>query len=97
MAVEYAHTLGVVHRDLKPANIVTGEFGEVYVLDWGLAFLLEGSVVRRDTTVPVSGGSPGYMAPEQLENHNIGTHTDVFALGVILYQVLCGERPFPTL
>jgi formylglycine-generating enzyme required for sulfatase activity len=97
LAADYAHSRGVVHRDLKPANIVVGEFGEVYVLDWGMAVLLEGADVRSAGATPVSGGSPGYMAPEQIQERTVGPRTDVFAIGIMLYEVLCGQRPFATL
>jgi serine/threonine protein kinase len=93
MAVDFAHSRGVIHRDLKPENVLVGEFGEVYVLDWGVAHLVEGSDVRRATHEEFMAGSPGYMAPEQALGGAIGARTDVFALGVLLYEILSGQRP----
>lgn len=101
-ATDYAHSRGVVHRDLKPANIVLGEFGEVYVIDWGIARVIEeasGSGVEMadiDTiqaSAPASHtvGTPGYIAPEQWRAPNVGTPADVYALGAILFEVLTGE------
>ncbi len=89
-AVEYAHSRGVVHCDLKPANIVLGEFGEVVVVDWGLA-------ARLDEEYPLRGGTPGYAAPEQLDRSNrpIDRAVDVFALGVILYEIVTLTTAFP--
>jgi formylglycine-generating enzyme required for sulfatase activity len=97
LAVDYAHARGVVHRDLKPENIIVGDFGEVYVLDWGIAHVLDGSDIRHDPALLVrisSAGSPGYMAPEQAIGERIEARTDVFALGVMLYEILAGAQPF---
>jgi len=108
-AVAFAHSRGVIHRDLKPMNIMISDFGQVYVLDWGIARLLpsgpgeephvrlspSGSA-RRDTEPEgVLIGTPPYMAPEQLrgEHGALDPRTDVFALGATLYQILTGRPP----
>ena len=79
-AVAFAHAHGVVHRDLKPENVMVGEFGEVLVLDWGIA-RVDGQSERRGTLV----GTPDYMAPEQLRADGVvDARADVFSLGVLL-------------
>ncbi len=123
-AVAYAHSRGVVHRDLKPSNIMTGDFEEVLVLDWGMAKIrrdplrsqqlgdqrlgvewndeeaqtvplddLQG--IREETASQVLVGTPGYMAPEQLDGKPADERSDVFALGVILYELLTLRLPWP--
>ena len=89
-AVEFAHHRLVVHRDLKPANILVDGGGRVRLLDFGIARLLGDA----DGTQTQSLLTPDYAAPEQLEGGVITTATDVFALGVVLYELLTGERPW---
>ena len=97
-AMHYAHNQGIIHRDLKPENVMLGEFGEVYVLDWGIAVSLEEDPSGRlaaaaDEEMPV--GTPAYMAPEMVDGDGklLGVHTDVFLLGAMLYEALTGELP----
>lgn len=93
--VAYAHEQGVCHRDLKPHNIMVGRFGEVHVMDWGLATWLEGEGERAPSS-PRSPFSCYYAAPEQAlgQRDRIGTRSDVYSLGAILYHILTGNPPF---
>jgi hypothetical protein len=106
LAIEFAHSRGVVHRDLKPSNIMLGDFGDVYVLDWGLARVVGESVSEVDVQSngldslarEASGllGTPGYMSPEQLQQAaEAGRPADIYALGAILFEVLAGEPLHP--
>ena len=107
LAISYAHELGVIHRDLKPANIMLGRFGEVYVLDWGLAKVRGASRSLEPTTsqpkieigdsdsgTTAAGsvvGTPQYMAPEQMKGEDIDARADVYALGAMLFELLTLE------
>ena len=112
-AIAYAHAQGVIHRDLKPENLMTGPFGEVYVMDWGLARFVgrdddEPAASAPPTGAPDHGpthpgtqdgavvGTPAFMSPEQAAGrvHDLGPQTDVYALGAILYVLLCGQAPY---
>jgi serine/threonine-protein kinase len=98
-AMAYAHRRGVIHRDLKPSNIMLGEHGEVQVLDWGLSLVTSRGDVTTGTQQQTSAvgqvsGTPSYMAPEQARGEEVDTRADIYALGVILYEILTLRRPF---
>jgi eukaryotic-like serine/threonine-protein kinase len=101
-AVAYAHDSGVLHLDLKPANVMLGEFGEVQVLDWGLAQFIEGEPGEPDRPLSARNkagqvsGTPAYMSPEQARGDwaEIGPCSDVFSLGALLYAILAGRPPY---
>jgi CRP-like cAMP-binding protein/tRNA A-37 threonylcarbamoyl transferase component Bud32 len=96
-AIGFAHSRGVIHRDLKPTNIMLSEFGQVYVLDWGVARRLRPPGTGTGEIDPPGAliGTACYMAPEQVQGlHDaLDARTDVFALGATLYQVLTGKPP----
>ncbi len=104
--IAYAHDIGVIHRDIKPANIIVGKFGEVYVLDWGLAKVMgsaqlaggEGEELsEKDLSLTRSGmhyGTPMYMTPEIARGlSDLDAKSDIFALGILLFEVLT-LKPF---
>jgi serine/threonine protein kinase len=100
--VAFAHAHGVVHRDLKPGNVMLGAFGEVLVMDWGVAKVLAdasgappGSSGDGDTAAGTVLGTPGYMAPEQAagDTRAVDARTDVYALGGLLHFLLAGSPP----
>jgi len=92
-ALDAAHSEGVVHRDLKPQNILIGPGDHVYVSDFGLAKSLESSTSGMTRTGQYLG-TPRYMAPEQVETGPVDNRTDLYALGLILFEALTGESPF---
>jgi serine/threonine protein kinase/DNA-binding LacI/PurR family transcriptional regulator len=91
-ALAYAHSKGVIHRDLKPSNILLDEQGNAYLTDFGLAKMIDS-----DQHMTKSGnivGTPAYMSPEQLRGDPIDYRSDVYSLGIVLYQILTGRQPF---
>jgi eukaryotic-like serine/threonine-protein kinase len=95
-AVAHAHANLIVHRDLKPSNILVRNDGQVKLLDFGIAKLLEGDGMAEATALTREGGAmltPAYAAPEQMTGGTITTATDVYALGVVLYELLSGRHP----
>jgi predicted Ser/Thr protein kinase len=89
-ALDYAHDNGVIHRDIKPANILLTDGGQPKILDFGIARLAAGGLTRPGKFF----GTPNYMSPEQVTGSDVDGRTDQFSLGVILYQLLTGEKPF---
>jgi serine/threonine protein kinase len=89
-ALHYAHAQGVVHRDIKPANILVDENGHAKIADFGIAKLNQTNLTMHGQIL----GSPAYMAPEQLSEGTVDGRSDLFSLGVILYYMLTGHRPF---
>lgn len=90
-ALYYAHQMGVAHCDVKPANVLIDSGGHVFLSDFGIARLVEGAT----TTTLVGAGTPAYMAPEQILGKAITPRTDIYALGILLYEfITTGERPF---
>jgi serine/threonine-protein kinase len=97
-ALREAHGLGVIHRDLKPANVFLLEHGDepdyVKILDFGLVKEFAAEPAEQLTQTGLFMGSPKYMAPEQIRGDKVDARTDIYSLGVIMYEMLCGKVPF---
>lgn len=89
-ALDYAHRRGIIHRDIKPANIMIHDDGAAKITDFGVAKIASQQMTQSGTIM----GTPSYMSPEQVQGGDISGRADQFALGVIAYEILTGERPF---
>ena len=89
-ALHYAHSRGVVHRDIKPSNILLTQDGDVRIVDFGIALVADSDISRLEGMA----GSPAYMSPEQVQGYELDARSDLYSLGAVMYEMLCGQRPF---
>jgi len=89
-ALDYSHGRGVVHRDIKPANMLISASGDLKISDFGIARIERSHLTQAGDVL----GTPYYMAPEQFDGHEADERTDIYAAAVVVYEVLCGRRPF---
>ena len=92
-ALSYAHSHGIIHRDLKPANVLIDSHGNVFLTDFGIAKLLESASPRLTQTDAIMG-TPAYISPEQAQGQTVDPRSDIYSLGIILYEMVTGSVPF---
>ncbi|MFL5590748.1 MAG: serine/threonine-protein kinase, partial [Ktedonobacteraceae bacterium] len=93
-ALDAAHRSGVIHQDVKPSNIMLGQNGEIKLIDFGIARRCQEQQERAASFNDLLWGTPQYVAPEQAQGHRISPATDIYSLGVVLYEMLLGRPPF---
>ena len=90
-ALDYAHSRGVVHRDIKPANLILYDADKIKVTDFGIAKLADADITHAGALL----GTPSYMSPEQAMGEKLDGRSDIFSLGVVAFEMLSGQQPFP--
>lgn len=93
-ALDYSHSQGIIHRDIKPSNILIDENGDCYLTDFGIAKVLDAT--SHLTSAGSALGTPAYMSPEQASGKEVNRRTDIYSLGIILYQLVVGRVPYET-
>jgi len=93
-ALDYAHMRGLIHRDIKPSNILITESGEPMLTDFGVAKIIDEEATVDLTGTSAAVGTPEYMAPEQATSKNVDHRADIYALGIVFYEMVTGRRPF---
>ncbi|HEY5533731.1 MAG TPA: protein kinase [Ignavibacteria bacterium] len=92
--IDYAHSLNIIHRDLKPSNIIIDKNENPKILDFGIAKIVKAGIGSGTTSTSIFMGSPAYMSPEQYKNEKIDLRTDIYSLGMVLYEMVTGINPY---